>query len=98
MRLVSIILQVSVNAIVMDELRKIIEESEVRFNNTHTTLLTSLLPPFPLSIYQTFLVYIPSLSLRFFHTTLTLQIMQEDDKLWPVPDRIGRQVTNCSAS
>ena len=51
MRPVSIILQVSVNAIVMDELRKIIEESEVRFNNTHTTLLTSLLPPFPLSIH-----------------------------------------------
>ena len=27
-----------------------------------------------------------------FHTTLSPQIMQEDDKLWPVPDRIGRQV------
>ncbi len=22
------------------------------------------------------------------------QIMQEDDKLWPVPDRIGRQVSH----
>ena len=43
----SLTLQVTVNDIVMDELKKIIKSSEV---------------------------------------------LQEDDKLWPVPDRIGRQV------
>jgi hypothetical protein len=58
--------QVSVNKIVMQELKKVIQDADV--SDVHCT-----------EIHTELLSYV--------------QIMQEDDKLWPVPDRIGRQVS-----
>ena len=66
-----------VNPIVLDELRRIVEDSEVRN---------------PLQCYHdiiTLSIWSPELILAEF--AQSIQIMKEDDIKWPEPDRVGRQ-------